>query len=354
MKKVGILTINDDNNYGNRLQNYAVQEILKKLNLEVETIINRTGKKKKRIKKIIKYVLNMKNQRQISKKYHYMKEFNKNIVFSKCEINKDKIPSNLGEQYDYFFTGSDQVWNPTWGRMSEIDFLRFASKEKRNSISASFGIQEIPEEWKEFYQQNLRDFHKMSVRETRGKELVKELIGREEVEVLIDPTMMLSCEEWDKVAKKPKCLLDEKKYILNYFLGELSQEKKEEIERVAKENHCEIINILNPKSPFYQTGPSEFVYLVKNAFLVCTDSFHSCVFSIIYNRPFIIFNREDEYVNMNSRIETLLETFQLKDRKFEGKITENKLNANYEKAYQVLKLEKKKMNQFIGKCLNNE
>ena len=71
----------------------------------------------------------------------------------------------------------------------------------------------------------------------------------------------------------PKQLKNDK-YILNYFLGELSEQRKNEIERIAKENDCEIINILDKNGPYYETGPSEFLYLEQNAFLICTDSFH--------------------------------------------------------------------------------
>ena len=90
-----------------------------------------------------------------------------------------------------------------------------------------------------------------------------------------------------------------------------------EIRRVAKENNCEVINILDKDSVFYECGPSEFLYLEKHAFLICTDSFHSSVFAILYNRPFIVFDREEENVgNMNSRLETLISKLELKNRKY--------------------------------------
>lgn len=163
--------------------------------------------------------------------------------------------------------------------------------------------------------------------------------------------MLLTAEEWDKVSKRPK-QLNTDKYILNYFLGELSEKRKKEINRIAKENNCEVINILDKNSPFYQTGPSEFLYLEKNAFLICTDSFHSCVFSIIYDRPFIVFDREDKNVSMNSRIETLLNKFELQNRKSNGSITENMLNHNYEKAYKILEKEKEKSEKFLKEALD--
>lgn len=356
LKKVAILTINDDRNYGNRLQNYAVQEILSKYNCKVETINNQkdsVGMKivKKKIKYFIKLLLPLKK----CKRYNNFMRFNKKIKFSKKNIDENNIPKGLGKEYDVFFTGSDQVWNPTFGRMSDIDFLCFTNQTKRNSISASFGVSEIPDNLKEYYSKRLKEMNNISVREDRGKKIIEELTGRKDVEVLVDPTMMLSKEEWDMVSKKPKQIekIRNKKYILNYFLGKLSETRKNEIARIAKENDCEIINILNQKDPFYVSGPSEFLWLEKNAFLICTDSFHSCVFALIYNKPFIVFNREDNKEKMNSRIDTLIKKFELENRRYNGiNITEDNLKHNYNKAYKILELEIKKANEFLTKSLS--
>ena len=356
MKKIGILTINDDFNLGNRLQNYALQEILKKYKVKVETIINKKYKFGiefivERIKIFMKKILIIIPR---FKRYNNFIKFNQNINFSKYKIDQYHIPEKIGNEYDYFVTGSDQVWNPNFGRMSNIDFLTFAPKEKRNSFSASFGISEIPENLKEFYRNNLIQLNNISVREDRGKEIVEELTGRTDVEVLIDPTMLLTAEEWDRVSKKPEYIRMPKKYILNYFLGELSENKKNEIERIAKENNCEVINILDEKDPFFTSGPSEFLYLEKNAFLICTDSFHSCVFAIIYNRPFIVFKRDDDTVSMNSRLETLLTKFKLQERySQDGKIQQELLKCDYSESYKILEMEKEKTNKYIEKVLNS-
>ena len=149
-------------------------------------------------------------------------------------------------------------------------------------------------------------------------------------------------------------MLKTDKYILNYFLGEVSKERREEIDKIAKENGCEVINILDKNSPFYQTGPSEFLYLEKNAFAICTDSFHSCVFAILFNKPFIVFNRETATEKMNSRIDTLINKFELKNRKFENKITEENLKHDYTKAYEILEKERKKSFDFLKKELKVE
>ena len=199
---------------------------------------------------------------------------------------------------------------------------------------------------KDYYKERLLGIKYLSVREDTGKDIIENLTGREDIQVLVDPTMLLTSEEWNKVIKKPKQLKTDK-YILNYFLGELSDKRKQEIERIAKENNCEIINILDKNSPFYENGPSEFLYLEKNAFMICTDSFHSCVFAILFNRPFVVFDREDSHVKMNSRLDTLLNKFNLKSKWFNDKITKEQLQANYKEVYQILEEERKKAEKFI-------
>ena len=238
-------------------------------------------------------------------------------------------------------------------RLRDIDLLNFAKPEQKIAFSASFGIRELPEQFKQKTADALKSFKAISVREDSGKKIVEELTGRTDVEVLVDPTMLLTPEEWDKVSKKPK-QLNFDKYILCYFLGELSEKRKKEIERVAKENDCKIINILDKKDPFYETGPSEFLYLEKNAFLICTDSFHSSVFAILYNRPFIVFDREDSLVKMNSRLDTLLKKFELEDRRYEGEIKKEQLKTDYTKAYEILEKEREKSMKFLKKALDIE
>ncbi len=354
MKKIGIITIVDNDNYGNRLQNYAVSNVLSK-NFKVETLKNITllNSRKRFFLRLLKhYYYKIKKAKKATKRNKCFSEFNKNITFNKGWY-VHAYSKNINNKYDYFVVGSDQVWNPNLGRFREVDLLEFAEKEKRVAFSASFAISKLPEEFRDFGREKLNDFKAISVREDAGKRIAEDLTDRTDIEVLVDPTMLLTDKEWDKVSKKPE-QLKSNKYILNYFLGELSNNRRNEIERIAKENNCEIINILDKNSPFYQTGPSEFLYLEKNAFLICTDSFHSCVFAILYNRPFVVFDREENIVSMSSRIETLINKFNLKNRKFEGKITKENLEHDYSEAYKILEKEREKSNRFLEKCLNDK
>lgn len=369
--KIGIITIIDNNNYGNRLQNYALIKYIKntfkvnaitlknnyltnnKINYNHNLKIKNKIKIKKIIKKYYLYLVEFpyfKTNKRASK----FKKFNDNIIFSKKDID---IYSDLNE-YDYLIVGSDQVWNPDHKRLSDLDVLANINNEKRISYAASFGINQLDKKSEMKVINELSKFKCLSVREDVGKEIIEKVTKRNDIEVLIDPTMLLSDLEWNEVLVKPNYLskIKTEKYILNYFLGDLSEERKKEINRIAKENNCHVINILDKNDPFYTCGPSEFLYLEKNAFLICTDSYHSSVFAIIFNRPFVIFDREEINVkNMSSRLETLISKFKLKNRKYNGeKITEENINHDYSEAYRIIESERNKSRKFLEKALDIE
>lgn len=343
MKKIGIITLNGNTNYGNRLQNYALKETLSQLNLDVSTIWflnNRKFLLKEFIKKQIFWI----------PKYLRFSRFKK---FSRQNLNiQYYLNKNIENEYDYFIAGSDQVWNWSIYKDFETLLLQFSPRDKNISYAASFGVDYIPDLYRDTYKRSLTNFRAISVREEVGAKLVRET-AQLDAEVVLDPTMLLTKEDWDQVSKKPKQLKNQK-YILNYFLGKLSEERKQEIERIAKENDCQIIHLLDPASPFFTCGPSEFLYLEKNAFLICTDSFHSSVFAILYDRPFLVFEREDKNANMNSRLETLLTKFHLESRKFNKEITPENLHHDYTSAYKILEKEREKSKHFLKKALDIE
>lgn len=345
MKKVAIITITDNNNYGNRLQNYAVEQVLRKLKMSPYTLWEKDNLKIK-IKKMIKEIIPFNKK---ANRYKRFNDFTSNCT-NRFYISKYDDITEKKVDFDYYIVGSDQIWNFKW-QLNRNRFLLNISKDKILSFSASFGVSEIEREYKDWYKKIINNIDNISVREDAGKKIIRNIVGRTDVEVLVDPTMLLKDQEWDKVAKKPK-KLKSNKYILNYFLGELSEERKKEIQRIADENNCEVINILDKNSSFYETGPSEFLYLEKNAFLICTDSFHSSVFAILYNKPFIVFNREDNTGKMNSRLETLLSKFKLENRWYKGHITDELLKVDYTEAYKILEIERKKSEDFLKRALD--
>lgn len=336
-KRIGIITITDYNNYGNRLQNYATQEFLKIMGHDTITIKNTVEKKNntnnssikkiadKKISEIATILLtkikNKKNRKIFSKIFSIRKrrfiDFTKKYIKeTEYTISINNIDESFLEEFDYFVSGSDQVWNPIFRNASPIDFMTFAPKKKRIAFSPSFGISTIPNEYKERYTNWLNDIAALSVREETGAKIIKELTGRN-AEVLVDPTLLLSREDWLKITSKPKGKPTQK-YLFTYFLGDISNNNKEWINSVAKQGNLEVVNLMDfHNKDMYVVDPSEFIDLIYSATLVCTDSFHGSVFSIIMETPFIVFDRvENNEVKMSSRIETLLKTIQLEDRHF--------------------------------------
>ena len=352
MNKVGIVTI-FNSNYGNRLQNYALQESLKKMGVDVETIRNVSllNKKKNNFEYIlrnIKYLFKKDDFNDGKDREKYFKEFNNNIEVSKFCFNWFNLKKI--KKYDMFIVGSDQVWNPTIGRLTRYDLVTFSNKPKF-SYAASFGISELSDEfYRKLVVENLRKYKKISVREEAGKQILTDLGLKSKV--VLDPTMLLSDDEWRIVSKKPE-QYSGKKYILNYFLGELAPEYKKIINDYAEKHNLEIINILDNKDKYYFTGPSEFLYLEEHAELICTDSFHSSVFSILFNRPFVVFDRNQKgFNNMNSRIDTLLDTFELKERKYKnGKKLDDYIEYDYTQSYDILNKKKKESMTFLEECM---
>lgn len=353
-KDVCIVTMTGYSNYGNRLQNYALDKVCSKLGCNVKTLWPKTSFRDK-LKNTIKYFVPERKTEQI--RYNKFKKFTNKYMNKNAIVYNENNFKLQNDKFDYFIVGSDQVWNYNYLTKCKQDgsfylyFLNFSDKNKNIAYAPSLGTGNVDKEYLNEYKNGLSNFKSLSCREDVGKKIIKD-ISNKEVEVVLDPTMLLSPEEWNNIAKKPKQLQSEK-YILNYFLGEIPSQWKNEIERIAKENKCEIINILDKNSPFYITDPSEFLYLEKNAFSIFTDSFHSSVFAIIYNVPFVVFDRQQQNLEiMNSRIDTLLTKFNLENRRFKDKITNDLLKSDYMQANKILENQKEKSIEFLKNALD--
>lgn len=354
MKKIGVITINDFNNYGNRLQCYALQCYLENLGYIVENIYNVYHCDSlivNRGKMLIRQLRNFSKRETIAIRKQNFDKFNEYIKFSKECIINGQYNKDLNEEYDFFITGSDQVWNPCDSGRSKVDFLTFASNEKKIAFSASIGVDKLPDDAIDKYQQYLKNYKSISVREESAKRIVEDLTNRKDIEVLVDPTMLLTAQEWEALSQKPDISYNSK-YILTYFLGG-SKKWEDVIKRIAKKYSCEIIDIYDKNSIFYTCGPQHFLNLEKNAFLICTDSFHSVVFSFLFDKPFIVFDRENTKIDMNSRMETLLTKFRLQQNRY---VANRDLDAyfrwDYSEGYGILQQEREKARQFLAHALS--
>lgn len=350
MSKIGIITICDNDNYGNRLQNYALNKILDSFNLANVTLWDkRDNSLKRKIKFIIKKILSIKSLKH--RKYNLFQKFtNENI--SNEYVNLDNL-KEIESRFAYFIVGSDQIWNYNFGHAKDKDFLKFADYDKTISYAPSFGVSNIDDEWKERICNGLNHIKYLSVREQQGAKIIKDLSNRD-AQVVLDPTLLLSKEDWCKIQKKPKKMIKEK-YILIYFLGEKTQKLNEDINKLRKDNNLKVINLCDIEDKyFYSCGPSEFLYLFNHAELILTDSFHACVFSMIFNKPFYVFDRNSKGMkSMNSRLDTLLSTFKQEQRKVNSlNSIDDVFECDYKESYEILKVKQNESLNFLKNALN--
>ena len=196
-------------------------------------------------------------------------------------------------------------------------FLQFAAGKVRTiAYAPSFGVSTLPKPCVENLAEYVCNIDFASVREDSGARLLAEHAGIE-VPVVVDPTLLLTASDWDAIAKKPAWLPD--RYLAVYKFGERGEYDKL-IKETARKLGLEVVNIPAAVDPVFKTrwdiGPSEFLAIIRGAELVCTDSFHATVFSVIYRRPCVVFPRDvpSSAKSMNSRMEGLLRRLGLEAR----------------------------------------
>lgn len=354
--KVGIITLNGYNNYGNRLQNYAMQETLRNLGLEVETIWldNVSNNLAKRLaRKTADFVEKRITNKLVANREQVFIDFSRKYINETLEHYTiwDDL-THLKDKYDKVVIGSDQVWNPYYNRMSKSYFAYFADGKDVISYAASFGVSDLLPSQVEFYQYYLSRIRNISVREDAGAKIVQKILNRE-VPVVVDPTLLLLKSDWDKINTIDSVI--EGKYILTYFLGDLPSETKNNLDNIANDYNLKIINLLDPNdSKVYLSGPSEFINLINNAELFLTDSFHGVVFSIIYQTPFVTFERDGKK-EIFSRIETILKKFNLEERQASNaEVWNDVFSVDFTHSNKIISNEREFSLDYLRKSLFNE
>jgi len=355
--KIGIVTPFDNRNLGNRLQNYALQQVLLRYAEEVITLRNKPALPSlaDRLRRGCPLAESVwVNTLLGEKRKARLLQFNRAYLhMSKAcyWYNKPDTALHPEDRCDWYCAGSDQVWNPDLGRSGMFSYLGFAPGERTFSYAASFGVDPIPLAQSSAVQQGLRHIRHLSLREQTGKAMAEELTGRKDIQILPDPTLLLTTAQWDVLARKPEMPLP-KDYLLTYFLGEVSPDRRNALLRIAAEHSLVPVDLMDPGSPFYAIGPCEFLYAIRNAALVCTDSFHGSVFSFLYQRPLWIFDREGEGKTMGSRLDTLTETYSLQTfRVKETALPQLPEKADYSAGYTRLQEERRKAKQYLDRFL---
>lgn len=227
------------------------------------------------------------------------------------------------------------MWAPVSSRL-EMCMQSTIPSTKKYSFAASIAAYDIPENLKERYREYLSDFELLSVRENRSQELLGDILVDKDIRVDLDPTLLLTKQDWEKIEKKPKWI-ENQNYILAY---NLDSSVPSELCVLANNNGLDIISLMDENSESYTSDPSEFVYLIHNAELVYTDSYHGTIFAILFEKQFIHATRQQNTVghSMNSRFDTLFDKLGIKSEKI-SRIGMN--NVDYADINQKLEVERK-------------
>ncbi len=297
--RIGILTFHEADSYGAVLQAYALQTVLERLGAESELVTFRKDPAKvgkNPSNPMIRHLLD-----ESKKRAQIFCSFREDYLHLSRPFSKDEY-ARVNAMYDRFLAGSDQIWNFSISAVDERYFLPFASANKRYSYAASFGGMQIPEKMKPWCAKQLAGFAGLSVREERGRALIKELTNRDAL-VCPDPTLLLTREDWERIAVPPR----ERPYAL-LFLLQYNKEFADAAESWAKERNMALRVVtaaFMPRfgfEPWSGIGPAEWLGLISGASAVFTNSFHGAAFSLLFRKPLCVGLLEGELQNRNGRL----------------------------------------------------
>ncbi|WP_341780017.1 polysaccharide pyruvyl transferase family protein [Levilactobacillus sp. HBUAS70063] len=362
--KIAIVTIVGYQNYGNRLQNYALQRVLESMGNEVTTIKNLTNVQNSLPQRIFdslttgtflkkmtdRIKLEKKNNDEIDgiRESNFKNFTDRYIHETSFTIDETTLDFNFDRDFDCYVIGSDQVWNYDFSSFSALDFASFSEKPKI-SYAASFGVENIPSKYHELYRRGLKGITTISVRERSGVQLVSQLADRSAT-VVLDPTLLIDRKDWESLTiSQPNYAY---KYIALYFLDNLQPDDRAYIQDFARERHLKIKRLGDRSDvKLWESGPESFLNVIRQAEFVFTDSFHACVFSIIFEKKFEVFHRNNIGPSMDSRLDTLLDDFDLLSR-WHDVNTNVDHRIDYGKVNLSLMREKKMSLKFLRSSLN--
>lgn len=362
MKSVGIITTFRQTNFGSVLQAYSLQKVIENLGYEAKVIDykypNEFHKARcnrfktpppltlsRRIKLQVKSILEVLGLRTVPK----MKMLNGFIDKEMCCT--DFYPSHHSihcnpPQFDIYVSGSDQIWNPNTMYGDMTYFFDFAPDgAKIISYSSSFSCDYVPEKYVEDYQKYLSRYSAISVRESNGIRLAESLIGRNDIKLVLDPTLLLNKSQWLELAAKSRKLKTPPKYILCYMLAYTynPEEKMKELLKYVQDKYQlpiitlsrinqwdgdTMIRIENKQS----IGCYEFLDLIDKAEIIVTSSFHGTAFAVNFGKPFLALQNGKS--NSDDRISSLLPMVKLDSQLV---TTETNLSDNISPYYDAVK-----------------
>ena len=368
MKRIRTITYHSAYNYGAVLQAYALQETIKKIAEQAKEkvdikIINLQNKSRDinynysrfTLKNLIKNILTF--NKLIIKKNRYEEFFKKYYNLTKIVHEENELRNEYNEK-DYLICGSDQIWNT---RVVDFDwsyYLGFTNTSHKISYAPSFGQKKIEftKEEKEKIKKSLTSFEKISVRDEYSKGIVASIANKES-EILVDPTMLISSEEWDEIISSKRIVKE--KYILVYLIekNKKADDIYKKVSKLAKQKKIKAVIIvpnikIDWKYSFikkYDAAAIEFLNLIKYSEYVITTSFHGTIFSILFNKNFITINGLDD-----NRINTLLTKNGLEMQSIKTDEIEQidlEKNVDFSKSKKVIEKEKNKSMKYLRNAI---
>lgn len=327
-KRVGLITIYHVPNYGSVLQTYATQILLEKLGYECDIINYKypneyhhsLGRQKQSIKSKIGRLLGLSASHRKAKKLESFKK--RHFNFTKLYSHLSELKKANWDKYDIFVVGSDQVWKSKYTLGDTAFLLSFVPNDKKRiSIASSFATNSVPTEYRERYKRELEKFNAISVRENNGVSIIKdELKLNKEVQVVLDPTLLLSKEDWLSAVSRSN-FKKKKKYILLYMLTYAFEPRPyifEVIKHLQAQDDYDVIALegYTPKEQALgiemidksDSSIPEFIDLFANADVVVTSSFHGTAFAVNFGIPLISIVPGD---NGDDRQSSLLKAIEL-------------------------------------------
>ncbi len=330
-RNITLVTWKGVGNYGTCLQSFALNYILRKFGYNVRFLP--ALPKSYSIVSSFKLILScfgIKTLRDIIRRRNLPPQDVKRETFQRDNFSEVSIytkwqEKNLVAKTDCFITGSDQIWN-TYYLFDKTYFLSFAGMKKRIAYASSIGTNSIKQEYRDKVKELLLRFNHIGVREQEAVRVLSELTGRKDIIHVLDPTFLLSPDDWKKMAVNAEYEIDlPEEYILCYLIGNNSWYKEDLQDVQTKTGVKNIIIIPSAENPdfscegaviYKNACPVEFVDLLQKATFVCTDSFHATALSINHSIPFVEFMRfkDGDKTSQNSRIYDLLRHYGLMNR----------------------------------------
>lgn len=299
-KRIRMITFHTPKNYGAVLQAYALMTFLQRCSDDVRVIDFNTPHLRSlyplnirptTAKAYLQYLLNLLYIGKKKRKYAKLDSFvNRRLLLTKRYESLEALRTAPPEA-DYYFTGSDQVFNPD--RVEEernAFYLNFGEADtKRIAYAASFGRKSVPEEKAAEISSYLSGFHRISVREESGVEIIKSLTNRNAVQVL-DPVFLGDEAFWSGVAAPRQ--VGSEPYLLYYRL--MGGTESDEAARIAaKKKALKLVVVADgflkwrADQVLRDVGPAELLSLYQNARYVATDAFHGVAFALIFKKQFL-------------------------------------------------------------------